>query len=68
MCNGCWSTENSMCQFCKTYKLEDTCIDQCNNVKIANQSLYVSDIENRVCDYCHPECKSGCSGPVSLII
>lgn len=31
MCNGCWSTSNTMCQLCKTYKIGDVCVDHCNN-------------------------------------
>jgi hypothetical protein len=67
MCNGCWSTENNMCQLCQTYKLNDTCVDHCDKLTIDGKSLYVADIENRRCEYCHSECKSGCFGPVSRI-
>ena len=64
MCNGCWSTQNSMCQLCKTYKLNDVCVDHCDNVTINGMSLYVADSTNRICEYCDEQCKFGCTGPV----
>jgi hypothetical protein len=28
-CSGCWSTGPTSCQMCKTYKLEDVCVQSC---------------------------------------
>ncbi|RNA35666.1 Epidermal growth factor receptor, partial [Brachionus plicatilis] len=35
-CEGCWSPDQSYCQFCKNYKLEDLCIENCEGSLINN--------------------------------
>jgi hypothetical protein len=57
-----------MCQFCKTYKFYDRCVDNCKSETFNGRFLYESDANNRVCDLCHPECDEGCTGPVRLSI
>lgn len=63
MCNGCWSVENNMCQFCKTYKIGDACVNDCRLKPFQGRYLYVLEEANRVCEHCHPQCKYGCTGP-----
>ena len=67
-CNGCWNVGPKSCQFCKTYKLDDRCVEECSGQQKSNndklQYIYLSKNETRECDYCHIECKNGCSGPV----
>ena len=60
MCLGCWSNGSTDCQLCKTYKLEDRCVNECGQ----NESTYIANRDTRECRYCHSECKNGCSGPV----
>ena len=65
-CNGCWSTGPKSCQFCKTYKLEDQCVEDCKGTQINNVYAYLADTEKRECKFCHPECKLGCNGTVFI--
>jgi hypothetical protein len=65
-CKGCWGVNSKDCQFCKTFKLEDHCVNHCGNEKIDDRFTYVADPETRLCKYCHNECLNGCKGPVSL--
>lgn len=62
-CAGCWSTGPKSCQICKTYKLDDTCIESCNNTQINGKFTYVDNQVTRECAYCHEQCHSGCTGP-----
>ena len=68
-CDGCWSTGPKSCQFCKTYKLDDRCVEKCDGVQKSNanqlQYIYLSNNETRECQFCHVECKHGCTGPVN---
>ena len=61
-CNGCWSTGSNACQFCKTYKLDDMCLESCDRSFVNNRWLYLSNNETRECEYCNDECKLGCRG------
>ena len=64
-CKGCWSTGSTACQFCKDFKLDQTCIHSCGDGKLLNgRFTYLANPDTRECKYCHPECKNGCSGPV----
>ncbi|XP_050044786.1 epidermal growth factor receptor isoform X5 [Dermacentor andersoni] len=55
--SGCWGPAPNECLSCKSYRLEDTCIDKCDTPK----SIY--DDGNFVCKHCHEECLGECSGP-----
>lgn len=50
------------------YKLGNLCLDECDGNLINYHFTYLADKENRICDYCDPECKHGCSGPVRKLI
>lgn len=55
--SGCWGPAPNECLSCKSYRLEDTCIDKCDTSK----GIY--DNGNYVCKHCHEECLGECSGP-----
>ncbi|KAH7966620.1 hypothetical protein HPB49_018110 [Dermacentor silvarum] len=55
--SGCWGPAPNECLSCKSYRLEDTCIDKCDTPN----SIY--DDGNFVCKHCHEECLGECSGP-----
>ncbi len=64
-CNGCWSTGPTACQFCKQYKLEQSCVHSCGDGQLTNgRYTYVANNATRECRYCHPEWKGACTGPV----
>ncbi|CAF0744980.1 unnamed protein product [Brachionus calyciflorus] len=66
-CTGCWSTGPDYCQFCKSFKLDDLCIEKCaNEYKIHNRYTFIENNDNRLCRYCHNECKNGCRGPTEF--
>jgi L1 cell adhesion molecule len=66
-CNGCWSTGAHSCQFCKTYKLEDRCVETCeSNQMVDNRYLYLKNNSTRECNYCHKECRKGCEGETDM--
>ena len=65
-CRGCWSTGASFCQFCKTYKLDEACVERCGeelNATINGKHVFLRNKETRECQYCHDECAGGCRGP-----
>ena len=64
-CSGCWSTGSESCQLCKNYKLDEECIEKCDNNFQNGRFTYIQNYETRECKYCHPGCKSGCTGPVN---
>jgi hypothetical protein len=64
-CDGCWSTGSHSCQFCKTFKLDDRCVEDCENKMVDGKYLYLKNNQTRECDYCHEECKKGCYGPTN---
>lgn len=66
MCQGCWSNSSTDCQFCKAYKLEDRCVDECgsNWTHINGRLTYIMNKQTRECGYCHSECVDGCTGSV----
>ena len=66
-CSGCWSTGSKSCQMCKTFKLDEQCVQKCENNFINGRYTYVHNKNTRECRYCHPECKNGCNGPVSVL-
>ncbi|KAH8040427.1 hypothetical protein HPB51_010207 [Rhipicephalus microplus] len=55
--SGCWGPAPNECLSCKSYRLDDTCIDKCDTSK----GIY--DDGNFVCKHCHEECLGECSGP-----
>lgn len=55
--SGCWGPASNECLSCKSYRLDDTCIDKCDTSK----GIY--DDGNFVCKHCHEECLGECSGP-----
>jgi L1 cell adhesion molecule len=66
-CSGCWGLGPTSCQFCRTYKLNEVCVNSCNAGDTHNDShIYVANSETRECGFCHPECSGGCTGPTEL--
>ncbi|KAG8192328.1 hypothetical protein JTE90_002148 [Oedothorax gibbosus] len=55
--DGCWGPAPNECLSCKTYKLDDTCVEKCDNL----DGIY--DAGNYMCEYCHEECLGQCFGP-----
>ncbi|EEC14327.1 epidermal growth factor receptor, putative, partial [Ixodes scapularis] len=55
--SGCWGPAPNECLSCKSYRLEDTCIEKCDTSK----GIY--DNGNYVCKHCHEECLGECYGP-----
>lgn len=55
--SGCWGPEPSECLSCRSYRLEDTCVDRCD----PSQGIY--DAGNSLCKRCHAECDGSCTGP-----
>lgn len=45
------------------FKLEKLCINKCDGILINNRSTFLTDKNDRNCNYCDLECK-GCIGPV----
>jgi epidermal growth factor receptor len=63
-CDGCWGLGPTACQFCRTFKLNGICVNSCNAGDTFNNSyIYVENEETRECNFCHPECSGGCTGP-----
>ena len=46
-CSGCWSTGPKSCQLCKTYKLDDFCVDQCENNFLNGKFIYLVSFQNK---------------------
>ncbi len=66
-CKGCWSTGSKACQFCKTYKLDEICVEKCEGNFINDRYTYLENNNTRECKYCHQECLEGCTGPVRFV-
>lgn len=60
---GCWGKGANKCLNCRSYKIDNSsniCIDHCKQVPM----MY--DAGNRLCAFCHEECKEDCVGAVSM--
>ncbi|XP_048773673.2 epidermal growth factor receptor-like isoform X3 [Ostrea edulis] len=56
---GCWGKGANKCLNCRSYKIDNSsniCIDHCKQVPM----MY--DAGNRLCAFCHEECKEDCVG------
>ncbi|KAI1292179.1 Epidermal growth factor receptor [Halotydeus destructor] len=54
--DGCWGPGPDECLSCRSYKLGDTCIQDCNT------SLGIYDAGDNICKHCHEECAGKCLG------
>ncbi|OTF83614.1 epidermal growth factor receptor-like protein, partial [Euroglyphus maynei] len=55
--DGCWGAGPDECVSCKSYRLGETCVSNCNS------SLGIYDAGDKICKHCHEECDGACSGP-----
>ncbi|XP_064475004.1 epidermal growth factor receptor-like isoform X2 [Ornithodoros turicata] len=55
--SGCWGPAPNECLSCKSFRLDDTCIEKCETSK------GIFDNGNYVCNRCHEECLGECFGP-----
>ncbi|XP_076329616.1 epidermal growth factor receptor-like isoform X2 [Tachypleus tridentatus] len=55
--DGCWGPRVNDCLSCKTYRLDDECIENCT---VRTGIYYASE---KMCNYCHEECDGECFGP-----
>ncbi|XP_018020584.1 epidermal growth factor receptor isoform X2 [Hyalella azteca] len=56
--DGCWGAGPEECLSCRNFKLQDKCVNNCNE-----PGMY--EKEPGVCSLCHDECLGGCTGPSS---
>ncbi|XP_046914713.2 epidermal growth factor receptor isoform X2 [Dermatophagoides farinae] len=55
--DGCWGAGPDECVSCKSYRLGETCVSNCNS------SLGIYDAGDKICKHCHEECDGACTGP-----
>ncbi|CAL4073782.1 unnamed protein product, partial [Meganyctiphanes norvegica] len=57
-CNddGCWGPGQEECMACRNFKLDNTCVNNCNL-----SGIYEKD--SKFCGKCHEQCEVGCHGP-----
>ncbi|XP_015916068.1 epidermal growth factor receptor isoform X2 [Parasteatoda tepidariorum] len=55
--DGCWGSGANECLSCKSYKLDDTCIERCDVM----EGIYNAGMN--LCKRCHQECLGQCFGP-----
>lgn len=57
--DGCWGPDPTECLSCRSYKLEDKCVESCDTQK----GVYDTGSEKLICAYCDEQCDGQCSGP-----
>jgi hypothetical protein len=62
--DGCWGPTDIDCLSCSHYfiKEQQRCVESCETA-----DGFYADVQSRECKRCHAECRSACTGPVSLI-
>ncbi|XP_033224420.1 epidermal growth factor receptor-like isoform X2 [Belonocnema kinseyi] len=54
---GCWGAGPEQCLSCKSFKLGNVCVENCNIIP----GIYQADL--KICKPCHEECNGTCTGP-----
>jgi hypothetical protein len=71
-CAGCWSTGATSCQFCKTFKLDNKCVESCEGVHTNAHGqlnyIYLSDNETRDVTIVMPNARQDVQDLLSTIV